>query len=96
MNADNPHAAPALRRWMVGERLGAFLRADPAAILGTLLQHSGGSVEPTQRNAWARQVEILQALESQHVPVFKPAFFLRKLVDRVMQRIRARFVRLPA
>jgi len=63
MNADNPHAEPALRRWMVGERLGEFLRADPAAILGTLLQQSGGSVEPTQRDAWARQVEILQALD---------------------------------
>ena len=65
MNADNPHAAPALRRWMVGERLGAFLRADPAAILGTLLQHSGGSVEPMKlvRDLLGREPQLQPLLE---------------------------------
>jgi glycosyltransferase len=57
---------------------------------------TGGATGGTWKFIKHQNVEILQALESQQVPVFKPAFFLRKLVDRVMQRIRARFVRLPA
>ncbi|MEP7281225.1 MAG: DUF2075 domain-containing protein [Rubrivivax sp.] len=48
-------------RWMYAESLAGFLQADPAAILGALLQHSQGAVEPTQRDAWVRQIDILQA-----------------------------------
>lgn len=43
-----------------------------------------------------QNIEILRALESQGVHIFKPGFFIRKAVNRLMQRIRARFVRLPA
>ena len=43
-----------------------------------------------------QNIEILRALESQGVRICKPSFFLRKAVNRLMQRIRARFVRLPA
>ena len=57
---------------------------------------TGGATGGTWKFIKHQNVEILQALASQQVPVFKAAFFLRKLVDRVMQRIRARFVRLPA
>lgn len=42
-----------------------------------------------------QNMEILRALDSQGVSIFKPAFFARKLVDRLMQRLRARFVRMP-
>lgn len=43
-----------------------------------------------------QNIEILRALESQGVKIFKPSFFIRKSLNRLMQRIRARFVRLPA
>ncbi|MBI2307931.1 MAG: glycosyltransferase [Rhodocyclales bacterium] len=42
-----------------------------------------------------QNLEILRALDSQGVSIFKPTFFARKLVDRLMQRLRALFVRLP-
>ena len=43
-----------------------------------------------------QNLEILRAFESQGVHIFKPTYFLRKALDRALQRVRARFVRLPA
>jgi glycosyltransferase involved in cell wall biosynthesis len=43
-----------------------------------------------------QNLEILKALEREKVRVSKPSFFARKVADRLMQRVRARFVRLPA
>ena len=37
-----------------------FLAAEPAGLLGQLNQHAEGAVEPAQREAWARQIELLQ------------------------------------
>lgn len=62
MESVDPNPARSIRRWMVGLRLADFMQADPAAILGGLLKHSGGDVEATQRDAWVRQVDILQSL----------------------------------
>jgi glycosyltransferase involved in cell wall biosynthesis len=42
-----------------------------------------------------QNLEILQALASHGVSIFKPAFFARKIIDRLMQRLRAPFVHLP-
>lgn len=56
---------------------------------------TGGATGGTLPFIKKQNVEILQALESQHVHVFKPAFFLRKIVNRTLQRLRARFVRRP-
>jgi glycosyltransferase involved in cell wall biosynthesis len=42
-----------------------------------------------------QNLEILRALESQGVSVIKPIFFGRKIIDRVIQRLRASFVSLP-
>lgn len=42
-----------------------------------------------------QNLEILRALESQGVKIFRPFFFGRKLLDRAMQRLRAPFVRMP-
>lgn len=39
--------------------------------------------------------EILRALDSQGVSILRHAFFARKIIDRLMQRLRAPFVRLP-
>ena len=50
----------AIRRWMYGESLNAFMRQDLAHILGQLLKQSEGSVELTQRNAWEEQIRILK------------------------------------
>jgi glycosyltransferase involved in cell wall biosynthesis len=42
-----------------------------------------------------QNMEILRALDSQGVSIFKPTFFVRKIIDRMMQRLRAPFVNLP-
>jgi len=42
-----------------------------------------------------QNLEILRALDSQRVSIFKPLFFGRKIINRSMQRLRAPFVRLP-
>lgn len=42
-----------------------------------------------------QNLEILRALDAQGVQVFRPNFFVRKVVDRLMQRIRAPFARVP-
>jgi glycosyltransferase involved in cell wall biosynthesis len=43
-----------------------------------------------------QNLEILKALDAQGVKIVKPAYFLRKLLNRTMQRLRAPFVKLPA
>jgi glycosyltransferase len=42
-----------------------------------------------------QNLEILRALDAQGIRIFRPGFFARKVVDRLMQRIRAPFVRVP-
>lgn len=42
-----------------------------------------------------QNLEILRALEDQHVRIFKPAYFVRKAFDRVRQRLRVPFARVP-
>jgi glycosyltransferase involved in cell wall biosynthesis len=42
-----------------------------------------------------QNLEILRALDAQGVRVFRPGFFARKVVDRIMQRLRAPFARVP-
>jgi len=51
---------------------------------------TGGSLPSIKK----QNLEILRALDSQGVSIFKPAFFGRKIVDRLMQRLRAPFVRI--
>lgn len=43
-----------------GAAISAFLATEPRLILGTLTTRAGGSVDPTQRDAWAEEVEVLQ------------------------------------
>ncbi|MFG6414348.1 DUF2075 domain-containing protein [Roseateles sp. DC23W] len=40
--------------------LDEFLRAEAVGVLGALARNSGFAIEPTQRNAWLRQIDILQ------------------------------------
>lgn len=42
-----------------------------------------------------QNLEILRALDSLGLSIFKPTFFGRKIINRLMQRLRAPFVRLP-
>jgi glycosyltransferase len=42
-----------------------------------------------------QNLEILRALEAQGVRISRPTFFLRKAADRLMQRVRAPFARVP-
>lgn len=57
----NVDRKPSISRGMYGASLSAFLTEDVNSIVGKLLLRSGGSVELTQRNAWAQQIEILKA-----------------------------------
>lgn len=54
-------ASAPIRRWMYGESLGRFLQREEPFVLGELLRQSAGDVELTQRNAWLKQVRILQS-----------------------------------
>lgn len=54
---------------------------------------TGGATGGTLPFIKKQNIEILKALESQHVRIFKPAFFYRKVVNRIAQRLRARFTR---
>lgn len=56
---------------------------------------TGGTTGGTLSSIKKQNVEILRALESQNVRVTRSVFFLRKIVDRALQHLRARFVRLP-
>lgn len=55
---------------------------------------TGGATGGTLPFIKKQNIEILKALESQCVSVFKPAFFGRKIVNRLLQRLRALFVSL--
>lgn len=52
-----------VHRWMYGELFSDFAKHSAAEILGQLLQGSAGSVEPTQRSAWAEQITLLKDLK---------------------------------
>ncbi len=56
---------------------------------------TGGATGGTLPFIKKQNLEILGALESQGVKINKPAFFLRKVFNRAMQRLRAPFVHLP-
>jgi glycosyltransferase involved in cell wall biosynthesis len=56
---------------------------------------AGGATGGTLPFIRRQNAEILRALDRHAVQVSKPAFFLRKSVDRLLQRARAPFVRLP-
>jgi glycosyltransferase len=56
---------------------------------------TGGATGGSFHSIKKQNLEILRALESQGVSVFKPLFFSRKIVDRLLQRLRAPFVQMP-
>jgi glycosyltransferase len=56
---------------------------------------TGGATGGSMPFIKKQNLEILRALESQGVRIFKPLFFGRKIIDRLMQRLRAPFVRMP-
>lgn len=56
---------------------------------------NGGTTGGSWPHIKKQNVEILKALERARVPVSKTHFFARKVADRLLQRVRARFVRLP-
>ncbi len=56
---------------------------------------NGGTTGGSWPHIKKQNIEILKALSREQVPVSRPGFFARKLADRLMQRVRAKFVRLP-
>lgn len=49
-----------MRRYFYSDPVGAFLTRDETTILGLLAQHNTFSLDPTQRDAWLAQIEILK------------------------------------
>jgi hypothetical protein len=67
--------------------IGAFLRAAPDTVLGEVARNSGFAIELGQRDAWIRQIEILQ---QQLTPwVEKGHLFFEFVVPRMGRRIDA-------
>jgi glycosyltransferase len=56
---------------------------------------TGGATGGTFPSIKKQNLEILMALDSQGVRVFKPVFFGRKILNRLLQRLSAPFVRIP-
>ncbi len=56
---------------------------------------NGGTTGGSWVHIKKQNVEILKALERERVPVFRAGFMARKIADRLLQRVRARFVHLP-
>lgn len=56
---------------------------------------AGGATGGALPHIRAQNVEILEALSRHAVPVSRIGFFLRKAADRLLQRTRALFVKLP-
>ena len=52
---------------------------------------NGGTTGGSLLSIKKQNLEILQALDTSEVNIFKPAFFARKIIDRSLQRIRAPF-----
>lgn len=56
---------------------------------------TGGATGGSFTSIKKQNIEILRALDSQGVRVFTPIFFGRKIVNRLLQHLRAQFVRMP-
>jgi glycosyltransferase len=56
---------------------------------------TGGTSGGTARDVFRQNREIFRALREAGVRVFKPAFITRKVIDRLLQRVRAPFARVP-
>ena len=50
-----------MRRYFYSDPVGAFLTRDETSILGLLAQHNTFALDPTQRDAWLSQIQILKA-----------------------------------
>jgi glycosyltransferase involved in cell wall biosynthesis len=60
-----------------------------------VMMRNGGTTGGSWVHIKNQNVEIFRALEHARVPVSRAGFMARKIVDRLLQRLRARFVRLP-
>lgn len=63
----------------------AFLNASPDAVLGEIARNCGFTIEPTQRNAWIRQIDILQ--RQLHPWPERGQLFFEFVVPRMGRRI---------
>jgi glycosyltransferase involved in cell wall biosynthesis len=57
-----------------------------------VLMRTGGATGGSLSFIKKQNIEILQALDVHGVSIFKPAFFARKIIDRLLQRVRSPFV----
>lgn len=55
-----------MNRHYYSDSLATFLDKDSEAILGTLARYSDFAVEPTQRDAWLEEIQILKSALSQY------------------------------
>ena len=75
------------RRWAYAASIDAFLRDDPHAILGRLVERSEFPVEEPQRVAWQQQVDILSKTLQRRTG--HGALFLEYAIPRLGRRIDA-------
>lgn len=64
MPTTTPISAPAaIQRWMYADGFSDFLRKSNAEILGSVTDQSSFSIDPTQRDAWRGQIDLLKKLK---------------------------------
>ena len=56
---------------------------------------TGGATGGSMNFIRKQNLEIMRAFHTQGVEIFKPGYFIRKLYDRLLQRLRVPFVRMP-
>lgn len=54
-------ATTGTHRWRYSAEIGEFLSASPDVVLGSLAKGNQGAIEGEQRDAWLREIEILQS-----------------------------------
>jgi len=52
----------AMRRWQYSDTITDFIAKSPDAIMGEIANTAGYTIEPTQRRAWHKQIDHLQAI----------------------------------
>jgi hypothetical protein len=83
----NSNEALNICRWMYADSLAGFLQVDSTAILGTLLQHSRGAIEPTQRDAWEEQIALLKAAQWPQEVIGSARIYFEFAVPRLGRRV---------
>lgn len=78
-------AVSSLRRWSYGAAISDFLRQDAAAVIGSLVAGADFAVELGQRNAWQRQIALLQEVLASYAG--RGAVYFEYAIPRLGKRV---------